>query len=859
MATHISEELERNPARVTVQTQFGKVTGGRAANGAAVFLEIPYALPPRRFEDPEPLPSEYTYEAKEYIYEASFGAQPTNDGQAEGSIPLSLCGTFILTHSKGIPMRDKLGLGVSTENPLFLNIVIPPSFNPTSSVKFPVKVYIHGGFLQFGSPHGLSSQAQFVAKERNEIYVNIGYRLSAFGFLTCDNPRIAGNFGFKDQWISLEWIKANIAAFGGDPEDIQLTGLSAGAHSVHQILHHASHLPKGQIAPFRSAVLQSNAMILAPKTASELHEQYAALCTTLDLDPSSPSTLATLKDPAKIPAERITKLISVDALGAHGTFRGCLDGSWIPTTPDPMAWQSSGGFARGLLAAGVRSIIVGDLVDEWFLYALAHPITVPADISTNLARYVPARAVDALLAMYSALPEDATPRACFERFGRVLSNVQVHAPVRVLARDLAAAKFPVVRYEIRWAPTKVREWTEGYVTHATDRAIWCFLETTMTAEEQNVARAWLDAVDAALREAEADGPAVRDVRDVLILHDKQSPRACSSRPSRLELVVLHDVRHIFHVVRDPLIRTALPFPTPYPPRCETICQPGRPLHRARVSSRAVAVAANEVGLDVHARLFLLLPHPQVPASQHARQPTPAGALLFDIPRSSSSSSSSTRGSFNSSKCPTYTFMATTMTQMPAPPNPGPSASRPSRSPLPTGARTPEEAESDWIREFRAELKARQAERLRELETQAEAEFRRASADFEDKARARNIPHKELEAGFTQLNATFDAQCRRIRRLLREEEDAMVERERNVRKVSMGDGVDSPELMDALIREQEEILKSFQPHGEHARAPSQPPTPTSAPPQSHTPSLASPASFQTPSRSSSRPAPAVWKP
>lgn len=70
-------------------------------------------------------------------------------------------------------------------------------------------------FLQFGSPHGLSAQAQFISAERSEIWVNIGYRLSAFGFLACDEPRIEGNFGFKDQWLALLWIRDNIAAFGG--------------------------------------------------------------------------------------------------------------------------------------------------------------------------------------------------------------------------------------------------------------------------------------------------------------------------------------------------------------------------------------------------------------------------------------------------------------------------------------------------------------------------------------------------------------------------------------------------------------------------------------------------------------------
>lgn len=80
--------------------------------------------------------------------------------------------------------------------------------------------------------------------------INIGYRLSAFGFLASEEPKLLGNYGFKDQWLGLEWVSANIEAFGGkyglsihghclfflyfnfcvpgDPSNIQVTGLSAG-------------------------------------------------------------------------------------------------------------------------------------------------------------------------------------------------------------------------------------------------------------------------------------------------------------------------------------------------------------------------------------------------------------------------------------------------------------------------------------------------------------------------------------------------------------------------------------------------------------------------------------------------------
>lgn len=123
---HLHDELAQTHDRVVVETRFGTVAGGRSKNGAAVFLgkhmmiccplvfpfrltrpEIPYALPPQRFENPVPLPPEFRYQDKDYITESScqsrwfhppqsqrfmFGidlwpdaVQPNNDGQSAGA------------------------------------------------------------------------------------------------------------------------------------------------------------------------------------------------------------------------------------------------------------------------------------------------------------------------------------------------------------------------------------------------------------------------------------------------------------------------------------------------------------------------------------------------------------------------------------------------------------------------------------------------------------------------------------------------------------------------------------------------------------------------------------------------------
>ncbi|CDO71038.1 hypothetical protein BN946_scf184844.g42 [Trametes cinnabarina] len=498
---HLQEELARSTARVVTETRFGAVQGRRAANGAAVFLgafrcsglishpEVPYALPPVRFQDPVPLPASYRYQDKEYILESKYAVQPNNDGQAAG-----------------VPYEDKVGLGQPSEDPLFVNIVSPPSFPAQGD--FPVKVYIHGGFLQFGSPHGLSGQAQFVAAERSEVWVNIGYRLSAFGFLASDQPKVDGNFGFKDQWLALLWIRDNIKAFGGDPDNVTVTG----AHSVHQLLHHASRLAQGEKAPFRTAILQSNAIVTTPKTPGELRPQFEALCRALLLDPASPDILDILRDTRRVPWSAITHAIETDALGTiHGTFRGAWEPSWIGDT-DTMSWQRSGDFARGLKAHGIEAIVVGDLTEEWYIYSLSHPVSSMGDIIVNLERYYREDVVHKMIDLYGKTPTD--PDEVKEVFGRLLAEGQVHLPVRLLARDLINAGFPVVRYEIAWTPEQVRPF--GYVTHGTDRSLWALRLPVLEGDQVNLARRWLDTIDEYVKRAQ-EGRPLQEVKKVLAL------------------------------------------------------------------------------------------------------------------------------------------------------------------------------------------------------------------------------------------------------------------------------------------------------------------------------------------------------
>jgi len=478
----LETELTAHSEQLVVKTKYGPITGGRATNGAPAFLEIPYAVYTGRWQDPQPLPADYRYENKVYIYESAYCAQPLPD------VP-------------GVNLPELVGLGKPTENPLFLNVVCPPRFSPNSPFKYPVLVYIHGGFLQTGSPHELNSQAQFWAAEKTQVVVNIGYRVSILGFLASDTPDISGNYGFKDQWQALLWVHDNIAKFGGDPSNIQIAGDSAGAHSVHQILHHASQLPDGQKAPFQSAFLQSNAILTTPSTKADHRLQFEAVCKALGLDPSSPTALSDLRDTTKFPAEAIIKVLLDGSVPApYDTFRDTIDGVWVSPPPEMMEWQRSGNLARGLKDKGVQYIIMGNLTEEWYVYGIIHPgITTMADCVVNMERYFSADVTQKLFACYPALPDSPTQAQVTKFMGTALSDAQVYIPLRILARDLINAGYPILRYEIGWVPEQLSAMTGGYVSHGTDRIFWAYRLPLMKPSQIATVKLWLDSIDAEVK------------------------------------------------------------------------------------------------------------------------------------------------------------------------------------------------------------------------------------------------------------------------------------------------------------------------------------------------------------------------
>jgi para-nitrobenzyl esterase len=144
------------------------------------------------------------------------------------------------------------------EDCLYLNLWMPT--NPPSN-KLPVMVWIYGGGYQAGATSEGRQDGGNLAKH-DVIIVSMNYRLGIFGFFS--HPDLAkesghnssGNYGLLDQLAALQWVKNNIATFGGDPDNVTIFGESAGSFSVSALV--ASPLAKGL---FQRAIGESGAYL----------------------------------------------------------------------------------------------------------------------------------------------------------------------------------------------------------------------------------------------------------------------------------------------------------------------------------------------------------------------------------------------------------------------------------------------------------------------------------------------------------------------------------------------------------------------------------------------------------------------
>ena len=227
-----------------MQTQIVKTTNGPVCgvieDGCNVFKGLPYAKPPigeLRFR----APGRPDYSGELFIADTF--------GNRSAQLPWSSPGGFYEREF----YCDAVYKTPISEDSLYLNLWVPsqPHEEP-----LPVLFFIHGGGFLGGTGHELEFRSSAYAR-RGVILVTINYRVGIFGFLAHrwlmqEDPAACGNYGVLDQLAALEWVRENIAAFGGDPARITICGQSAGGVSVMTLL--GSRLADGK---YTGAIIQS--------------------------------------------------------------------------------------------------------------------------------------------------------------------------------------------------------------------------------------------------------------------------------------------------------------------------------------------------------------------------------------------------------------------------------------------------------------------------------------------------------------------------------------------------------------------------------------------------------------------------
>jgi para-nitrobenzyl esterase len=224
-----ASEAPSDPLQIS--TELGTVQGADSAvEGVRAFLRIPYAAPPTgadRWRPPQPR------EPYDGVLDAT---------QPGGSCPQDVGGSTARFTTIPDPEEDCLTLSV---------------WAPTDAEDRPVMFWIHGGGFRAGSAHQPYYAGDNLAA-RGVVVVNVNYRLGPLGFLATDElaeeseDGSYGNYGIADQQAGLEWVQSNIAAFGGDPDNVTIFGESAGGASV--CAHLASPASDGL---FQRAIVES--------------------------------------------------------------------------------------------------------------------------------------------------------------------------------------------------------------------------------------------------------------------------------------------------------------------------------------------------------------------------------------------------------------------------------------------------------------------------------------------------------------------------------------------------------------------------------------------------------------------------
>jgi para-nitrobenzyl esterase len=398
---------------IIAKTSEGELEG-RDKEGALLFGGIPYAAPPtgvRRFAKPE-------------RHDGWTGVRSaTRFGPAAPQLP-----------GEGLTALQKVRWD---EDCLFLNVTTPALDDEAR----PVMVWIHGGAFVTGQGAIPWYNGASFATRGDIVTVSINYRLGALGFTHL--PEVGGaDFassglcGILDQIAALQWVKRNIAAFGGDPERVTIAGESAGGMSVGTLLG----CPEAQ-GLFRAAIPQSGAAqhVISDENARMIGCRLADELGCSDIQAmqrkSADEILAAQRDVQAALTAEFGGASNADGLGGM-SFRPVLDGAVLPQAPiDAIA----SGIARDV------QIMTGSNLDETTLWGYGS--VDEARLQKLAPRFLGERAAEGI-ETYRRTRPDASPA---QLLVALTTDEMFRMPAIRLAEAQRAAGGDVWMYLFSWA------------------------------------------------------------------------------------------------------------------------------------------------------------------------------------------------------------------------------------------------------------------------------------------------------------------------------------------------------------------------------------------------------------------------
>jgi para-nitrobenzyl esterase len=397
-------------AEPIVETAAGKVAG-REDDGVRAFKGIPYAAPPvgeQRFRPPARAA-------------AWAGVRPALE---YGPSCPQLAG-----RPDGWAQEPSL-----SEDCLYLNVWTP---TPAGAAR-PVMVWMHGGGYSLGSGSWPVYDGAALARRGDVVVVTLNHRLGIFGYLHLaeiagDEFATSGNAGMLDLVAALEWVRDNIAAFGGDPANVTIFGESGGGAKVSTL--HAMPSARGL---FHRAIIQSGPG-LRVRSAAQATQSAKTAVGELGIDARDHGALAALT------AEQLLDVQRKRGRRSMFEFSPVRDG--IAVTGNPADLLADG-------SAPDVPVLIGCNRDEATLFLAADPaINDPASLEgdglkTRLA--VLGEQADAVIGAYRAARPEASARD-------VLLAIESDRMMRIPSIELAERKIagraaaPVFMYLFRWA------------------------------------------------------------------------------------------------------------------------------------------------------------------------------------------------------------------------------------------------------------------------------------------------------------------------------------------------------------------------------------------------------------------------